>query len=54
MFCLQIHDLYEEFHITELPLLEHEVRGREQLESFSRHLIDPYTPSATTSICTGK
>ncbi|VDN24529.1 unnamed protein product [Gongylonema pulchrum] len=37
-----IADLYEEFNITKLPLLESEVRGPEQLSAFSRYLIEPY------------
>uniref|UniRef100_A0A914C7F1 ATPase ASNA1 homolog n=1 Tax=Acrobeloides nanus TaxID=290746 RepID=A0A914C7F1_9BILA len=37
----QICDLYDEFHIIQLPLLEHEVRGTEQIKGFSKMLIDP-------------
>ena len=36
---LQILELYEDFHITQLPLLQHEVRGGSSLEQFSTHLL---------------
>lgn len=35
----QIHDLYEDFHVTECQLLGHEVRGFDHIRAFSQLLV---------------
>ncbi|KAI8587656.1 Golgi to ER traffic- protein [Geranomyces variabilis] len=38
----QIHELYEDFHIVEMPLLTKEIRGVDSIKDFSELLIHPY------------
>jgi hypothetical protein len=43
-FKIQIDDLYEDFNVIKLPLLDDEVRGATNINSFSQHLIKQYKP----------
>ena len=38
-YISQIFELYADFHVVLMPLLDHEVRGVASLESFSKLLI---------------
>ena len=38
----QVFDLYEDFHIIQMPLLGEEVRGVQSLEEFGKYLLNPY------------
>lgn len=40
-YIAQIFELYEDFHVTLMPLLDNEVRGGAALESFSKLLLCP-------------
>ncbi|KAL8267803.1 hypothetical protein R6Q59_001601 [Mikania micrantha] len=43
----QFYMLYDNFHITKLPLLPQEVCGVEALKEFSEHFLKPYRPLVT-------
>lgn len=44
----QFHDLYEDFHIVKVPVLDEEVKGPSEVERFSRLLVQPYQPRAAS------
>ncbi|CAM6117248.1 unnamed protein product [Calypogeia fissa] len=46
----QFHELYEDFHITQLPLLPDEVRGVDALKDFSVNLVKPYEPADPSTV----
>jgi arsenite-transporting ATPase len=40
-YLQQMDDLYEDFNLTKVPLLTHEVRGSQYLKAFSEKLVSP-------------
>jgi arsenite/tail-anchored protein-transporting ATPase len=47
----QYDELYgEDMHLLKMPLLEEEVRGVKQLQSFSKLLLEPYQSAGGPSV----
>jgi len=45
----QIYDLYQDFNVTVMPLLDEEVRGKAALEQFGVAMLNPPQPSSSNS-----
>eukprot|EP00899_Mesostigma_viride_P012041 jgi/Mesvir1/20838/Mv07931-RA.1 len=43
-YIRQYHDLYEDFHIIQLPLQPEELRGVDSIKDFAKHMLVPYQP----------
>ncbi|KAL1917876.1 uncharacterized protein VTP21DRAFT_3710 [Calcarisporiella thermophila] len=41
----QIHELYDDFHVVQMPMLTKEVRGIEDIKRFGEMLMRPYKPT---------
>lgn len=46
----QMDELYEDFHLVKVPLVNTEVRGLEKLTKFSKFLVDPYVPGNSVDL----
>eukprot|EP01112_Ceratiomyxa_fruticulosa_P007624 TRINITY_DN1983_c0_g1_i1.p1 TRINITY_DN1983_c0_g1~~TRINITY_DN1983_c0_g1_i1.p1 ORF type:complete len:380 (-),score=100.21 TRINITY_DN1983_c0_g1_i1:105-1190(-) len=52
-YMSQMSDLYPDFHIIKLPLLNEEVRGVEAVSQFSKFLVEPFDPNSVPSSSSG-
>lgn len=46
----EMNELYEDFHLVKVPLVNTEVRGLEKLKKFSKFLVDPYVPGGSVDL----
>lgn len=46
----EMNELYEDFHLVKVPLVNTEVRGLEKLKKFSKFLVDPYVPGESVDL----
>lgn len=46
----EMNELYEDFHLVKVPLVNSEVRGLEKLTKFSNFLLHPYKPGDSIDI----
>jgi len=51
-YILQAQELYEDFHLVQMPLLHQEVRGIDALRNFAKNLMVPYSSTSTSSTST--
>ncbi|CCH44689.1 hypothetical protein BN7_4257 [Wickerhamomyces ciferrii] len=46
----EMNELYEDFHLVKVPLVNTEVRGLEKLKKFSKFLVEPYVPGSSVDL----
>lgn len=46
----EMNELYEDFHLVKVPLVNTEVRGLEKLKKFSKFLVEPYVPGGSVDL----
>ncbi|CEP23346.1 ARR4 [Cyberlindnera jadinii] len=46
----EMDELYEDFHLVKMPLVNTEVRGLEKLTKFSKFLVEPYVPGGSVDL----